>query len=234
MKTNRMKAETIVAKLFEAMTERKAFLLENGFVVSSEITKKNGLLDNFDPQGNAYNEFKIAVDKVKAFFDFGFLIAVASKAKPSGSNDANYIQCKTFEKVVRFVKAFGHKDFRMLDPHTRVIAINALKNNGCVTSKGAFCALTSLEMKDAVPDTLIDKRTYSAGTGSTQLSSTRELFRILALCDSVKGKKDAAIEFLPDVKAALLEHFDDAAKRIGYSNDADLSDADIDALSEEE
>lgn len=232
IKTNRMKAETIVNKLFEAMTERKAYLLANDFVVSSEITKKNGLLDNFDPQGNAYNEFKIAVDKVKHVFDFGYLISVAAKAKPNGSNDANYIQCKTFEKVVRFVKAFGHKDFRMLDPHTRVIAINALKNNGVVSSKGAFCALTSLEMKDAVTDTLIDKRNYTPGTGSTQLSSTRELFRILALCDSIKGKKDAAIEFLPDVKIALLEHFDDVAKRVGYSAASD-DDSEDDSMTDD-
>lgn len=228
----RMKAETVVAKLFEAMSARRQWLADNGHTVSSEITKKNGLLDNFDPQGNAYNEFKIAVEKVKPIFDFSFLLTVASKGKPSISNDTSYIQVKTFEKVVRFIKAFGHQDFRMLDPHTRIITINALKNNGIVSSKGAFCALTSLEMNEAITEKLIDKSTYSPGTGSTQLSSTRELFRILGMCESVKGKKDAAIEFLPDTRAALLEHFESVASRIGHVSEED--DEALDALLNEE
>lgn len=219
MKTNRMNAKTIVAKLFDAMTARRAALVADGSHVADEITKRNGLLDNFDPQGSAYNEFVIAVEHVKQIFDFGHLLAHVGKHKKLKANDENYMQCKTVEKIVRFIKAFGHRDFRMLDPHTRVITLNALKNNGVISSKGAFCALTSLEMKDAIGETLIDKRTYSAGTGSTQLSSTRELFRILGLTNGVKGARDAAIDILPEVKETLLQHFTDAAARIGLTVD---------------
>jgi len=230
MKPNRMKAETICAKLFEAMSARKAALIADNTHVADEITKKNGLLDNFGTEGNSYNEFMLAVDKVKHVFDFSFLLAHVGKHKRSTSNDPQYMQCKTVEKIVRFIKAFGHKDFRMLDPHTRIITINALKNNGLISSKGAFCALTSLEMNEAISEKLIEKRTYSPGTGSTQLSSTRELFRIMGLTAGVKGARDAAIDILPEVKQALLEHFDGVAARIGATVDADNE---LDELTEE-
>src|SRR5437762_14174374 len=122
-KANRMKAETIVAKLFGAMTDRKQALLDGGFVVSDEIVKKNGLLDNFDPNGTAYREFLHAVDQTKSFIDFDYFINVVKKHKQARQNDPDYIQCKTVEKVLKCVKEFGFKDPRKRDNHTRVILV---------------------------------------------------------------------------------------------------------------
>jgi hypothetical protein len=218
-KALKLKSETIVAKLADKMTVRKQWLLDNGHVVANEITKKNGLLDNFTVEGNAHREFLKAVENTKAIFDFGFLLNVIEKAKPSGSADSDYIQAKTVEKVIKFVKAFGFKDFRMLDPHTRLIMFNAMYNNGVISSKGAFASLVKVEfdmMSEASGEVLKQRSSYSPGTGSAQMSSTKELFRILGLCDSVKGAKDAPIIFTDEAKHALIEHFDpiaSAAKR---------------------
>lgn len=221
------KAETIVAKLFTAMTARKQSLVDGDFVVSDEITKKNGLLDNFNPEGNSYRQFLHAVEETKGIFDFEPVFKIAAKAKPNGSNDAQYIQVKALEKVVKFVKAFGFKDFRMLDNHTRNIMFNAMVNNGCISSKGAFASLVRVEfdeLSDATSEILSKRANYTAGTGSTQLSSTRELFRTLGLCDSVKGAKEAAILFTEEAKQALTQHFEPIAARVGVAVDTEVEE----------
>lgn len=218
------KAETIVAKLFTAMTARKQALIDGGFVVSDEITKKNGLLDSFNPEGNSYRNFLHAVEETKSIFDFEPLFKIAAKAKPNGSNDAQYIQVKALEKVVKFVRAFGFKDFRLLDNHTRNIMFNAMVNNGCISSKGAFASLVRVEfdeLNDATSEVISKRANYTPGTGSTQLSSTRELFRTLGLCDSVKGAKDAQILFTEDAKQALTQHFAPIAEKIGATVDSE-------------
>lgn len=225
----KFKAETIVAKLFKAMTERKQTLLDNGFVVSDEITKKNGLLDNFDPQGNSYRQFLHAVENTKSVFDFEFLMKTCAKAKPSGSNDANYMQCKTIEKVIKFVKAFGFKDFRMLDNHTRAITMNAMCNNGAISSRSAFASLVRVEFDalESQDEKLAIRHNYSSGTGNTQLSSTRELFRMLGLTDGIKGEKDAPIVFTDETKQALLQHFEQIATKTGATFESEDEDDDI-------
>lgn len=237
-KALKLKSETIVAKLANKMLVRKQWLLDNGHVVANEITKKNGLLDNFNAEGNAHREFLKAVENTKSIFDFGFLLNVIEKAKPAGSADSDYIQAKTIEKVIKFVKAFGFKDFRMLDPHTRLIMFNAMYNNGIISSKGAFASLVKVEfdiLDNASGEVIKQRSGYSPGTGSAQLSSTRELFRILGLCESVKGAKDAAIIFTDEAKHALIEHFDpiaSAAKRF-TSDEANDEVEEIEVESEE-
>ncbi|MEJ7807499.1 MAG: hypothetical protein WKG03_16440 [Telluria sp.] len=208
------KAETIVSRLFAAMNNRKQALIDGEFVVSSEF---KGLLDNFDVEGNSYRQFLQAVENTKKIFDFEPLLKIATKHKPSGAHDSQYVQAKALEKIVKFTKAFGYKDFRMLDNHTRNIMMNTMVNNGIITSKGAFASLVKCEFDalDSQDEKLAYRANYSAGTGSTQLSSTRELFRILGLTDGVKGAKDAPIEFTAQAKEALTQHFETIAKKIG-------------------
>lgn len=222
------KAETIVSRLFAAMGQRKQALVDGGFVVSDEITKKNGLLDNFNPEGNSYRQFLQAVENTKAIFDFEPLMKITAKAKPNGSNDSQYIQAKALEKVVKFVKAFGYKDFRMLDNHTRAITMNAMVNNGAISSRSAFASLVKVEFDalESQDEKLAIRHNYTAGTGSTQLSSTRELFRMLGLTDGIKGAKDAPIVFTDEAKTALLQHFDPIAKKTGAVIETEESDLD--------
>jgi hypothetical protein len=228
----KFKAETIVAKLFTAMTDRRAALVAGDFVVPDEMTKKNGLIDNFNPEGNSYRNFLVAVENTKAIFDFEPLLKIATKHKPNGSNDAQYVQAKALEKIVKFVKAFGHKDFRVLDNHTRSITMNAMVNNGAITSRSAFATLVRVEYDalESQDERLVMRNSYTAGTGSTQLSSTRELFRILGLTDGIKGAKDAPIVFTDEAKAALTQHFEPIAKRTGAvieQQDDDVSEGEM-------
>jgi len=237
-KVAKFKAETIVAKLFAAVTERKQALVDAGLIVSTEITKKNGLLDNFDPNGNAYREFLHAVEQTKSFLDFGSLINKAAKAKQAGSNDSGFIAVKAFEKIVKCIKAFGFKDARKLDNHTRLILVNTLVNNGVITSRNAFATLVRVEF-DALTEQqqLRDRANYTPGTGSTQLSSTREMLRLLGLTDGIKGARDANIELLPEAKIAMIQYFESVAKRAGIADPDvpeanDDADADADAIIE--
>jgi len=222
----KIKAETIVAKLFAAMTERRAALVAGDFVVSDEITKKNGLLDNFNPEGNSYRNFLLAVENTKSIFDFDPLLKIAAKHKPNGSNDSQYVQAKALEKIVKFVKAFGHKDFRVLDNHTRSITMNAMVNNGAISSRSAFASLVKVEYDalESQDERLVMRNNYTAGTGSTQLSSTRELFRILGLTDGIKGAKDAPIVFTDEARTALVQHFAPIAVKTGIVVDTDESE----------
>ena len=221
----KFKAETIVNRLFAAMTERKQALIEGEFTVSVEF---KGLLDNFSNEGKSYRQFLQAVENTKAIFDFEPLLKIASKHKPAGAHDPQYVQAKALEKIVRFTKAFGYKDFRMLDTHTRNIMFNTMVNNGIISSKGAFASLVKCEFDafDDQSERIAYRASYTAGTGSTQLSSTRELFRMLGLTEGVKGAKDAPIVFTDTAKTALVQHFEPIAKKLGIAHDsADSDDA---------
>lgn len=231
MKSAKMKAETIVAKLFAAMTERRQALVDGGFTVSDEITKKNGLLDHFNPEGNSYRSFVDAVDKTKAIFDFAPLLRITAKAKPAGANDTDYIQVKALEKVVKFVKAFGQRDFRVLDNHTRSITVNTMVNSGVISSRAAFATLVRVEFDGEDSTRLVERNRYTAGTGSTQLSSTRELYRLLGMTEGIKGAKDQNIVFTEETKNALLEHFDTLARKVGapVTEDAPESEEETEA-----
>jgi hypothetical protein len=232
MKASKMKAETIVAKLFAAVTERKQTLVDNNLIVSTEITKKNGLLDNFDPNGNSYREFLHAVDQTKSFIDFAPLIARAQKAKQSGANDESFIAVKAFEKIVKCIKAFGFKDPRKLDNHTRLILVNTLVGNGVITSKNAFATLVRVEF-DALEEQQIlrERANYTHGTGSTQLSSTREMLRILGLTEGIKGAREAQIILTDEAKVNMIQYFEPLAKRAGVANPdvPETSDEEIEA-----
>lgn len=214
---------TIASKLFASLIERKQFLIDNGFPIASEF---KSILDHVNPDGRSYKQFLHAVENTKTIFDFEPLLKIAAKPKQSNGNDAQYIQMKSLEKVLKFTKAFGLKDFRILDNHSRSITINAMVNSGLISSKGAFATLVRCEFDalDSQDERLVARNNYTSGTGSTQLSSTRELFRMLGLCDSVKGERNAPIIFTDAAKTALIEHFEIIASKTNVT----LDDQEID------
>lgn len=213
-KTAKFKPETIVAKLFDAMNVRIATLKENEQTVSVEF---KSILAHFNPEGDSYRAMLHAVENTRTFFDFSTLLSIASKAKPAKGHDAGYVQAKALVKIINFAKAFAQKDFRILDNHTRSIMVNTMVNNGIISSRTAFATLVRVEYDalESQDERLAMRNNYTAGTGTTQLSSTRELFRILGLTESIKGARDAQIVFTDDTKAALIEHFDPIAKKLG-------------------
>jgi hypothetical protein len=222
MKINaKTKTETIIAKMFDAMLARKQALIDDGKHVAAEI---KGILDHLDPNGKNYRPFLHAVSETRSFIDFGYFASVIGNDKMKGANDADYIQCKTVVKVLKCIQAFGFKDPRKLDGYTRAILVNTLVGNGVITAKNAFATLVRVEF-DALDEQQIlrERRNHTAGTGSTQVSSTREMLRILRLTDGVKGARDAQIELLPDVITNMVQYFEPLAKRAGIAPiDADV------------
>ena len=220
MKTAKFKPETIVAKLFDAITTRIATLKENEQVVSVEF---KSILAHFNPEGDSYRAMLHAVENTKTFFDFAPLLSVVAKAKPGKGHDAGYVQAKALVKIINFAKALAQKDFRILDNHTRSIMLNTMVNNGVISSRTAFATLVRVEYDalESQDEKLSARNNYTPGTGSTQLSSTRELFRILGLTDGVKGARDAQIIFTEHAKAALIQHFEPIAKKLGIEVDSE-------------
>lgn len=231
MKQAKLKAETIVARMLDAALSRKAALIESGKNIPVELTRKNsGIIANLDPEANSYREFLHAVNATKTFIDFSFFTSVLAKHHFSGANDALYVQCKTIEKVIKLIKAFGFKDARKLDPHSRLVLINTLVQNGVISSKNAFATLVRVEFDALDEQTVLRVRApgngYSPGTGNTQISSTREMLRILKLTEGVKGARDAEIVLLDESKAAMVQHFDEFAKYCGISDAPETEEPD--------
>ncbi|MDR9847045.1 hypothetical protein [Herbaspirillum huttiense] len=215
MKTAKLRAETIVSKLFDAITARVQTLRDNGLVVSSEF---KGIIDHLDPQGSSYSGFVKAVDNCKKRVEFDTLISIVGKAKPARGNDDAYVQAKVIEKIIKLVKGIGFNDFKILDNHTRSLLINTTVNNARITSKVAFATLVKVEFDALDPSQgfkLKARNNYTAGTGSTQLSSSREMLRIMGLSESAKGKRDADFTFTDDAHALFNERFEAIAKLTG-------------------
>lgn len=207
------KNTTIISKLFAASVTRKQALVDSGSIVAAEFKM---VLNHFNPEGDSYRSFLQAVENTKTVFDFEPMMKNIGNLKTT-SNNPNYMQMKVVEKIIKFVKAFGYKDFSTFDPHTKNILMTTMLNNGVIKSKTAFSVLTKCTF-DALEDQS-DKRdrqymsSYSAGTGSTQLSSTRELFRILGVTNGIKGAKDQPIIFTDEAKSAFIEYFEIVAKK---------------------
>lgn len=207
-------AQTIVAKLFDAVTARVQFLRDNSLVVSSEF---KGIIDHLDPQGSSYKGFVRSIEQCNARVSFNTLTSIIGKAKPARGNDADYVQAKVVEKIIKLVKGIGFNDFRILDNHTRSLLINTTINAQRITSKVAFATLVKVEF-DALDNQdfrMKARNNYTAGTGSTQLSSSREMMRIMGLSDSAKGKRDADFTFTDDAQALFNERFEAIAKLTG-------------------
>lgn len=231
----KFKAETIVARLFAAMQKRRQALIDGEFVVSAEIgTASKGIMSHLDPEGSNYRGFLHAVNQTKGFFDFEPLMNTIEKHKGANAQDSTYIQCKTIEKIIKFVKAFGHADFRMLDNHTRLILVNCMYNNGMISSRAGFATLCKVEfdaLDTASAERYFERSNYSHGTANAQLSSTKETFRVLGVTNGVKGERDAKITFSDEAKAAFVEHFAPLRKVLGLpdierTDDSDAEDSD--------
>lgn len=209
-----LKNTTIVTSLFNGLTARKAALTERiaaGEQVSI-ATEIKTMLDRFDPLGRSHKSFLHAVENTKSVFDFEPLMKMIAKDAKSSGVDCNYMQCKSLLKVVQFVESFGNKNFKTIDGYTSTILLNCIANAGSIKAQTAFVSLAKgYESDDELSEKIVSRRGHTAGTASTQISSTKELFRALGLTENVKGVRDAPIAIKADAVAALVEHFEQLA-----------------------
>jgi hypothetical protein len=222
---SKLKASTIVNKMGAAIATRVQTLLDGGEHVATEFKKINEL---YQPEGKHRSSFERAVESVKDQIDFDLLIKIIGKAKQAGANDSNYVQAKVIEKINRLIFALANKDLRATDNHTRALMVNAMLN-GKLTSRAAFATLTSVNFKDDITEVLRARHEYSTGTGSTQLSSTKETMRILGLSINPKGTKNADFTFTDEGKALFCERFESIAALV---NTADAIDVELTEESE--
>lgn len=217
-----LKASTIVNKLATAVAARVQLLVDAGEHVASEFKKINEL---YQPDGKHRASFERAVESVKDQIEFDFLLKIIGKHKQDGANDSNYVQAKVIEKINKLIFALANKDMRATDNHTRSLMVNAMLN-GKLSSKAAFATLVKVEWGDEITEMLRERNGYTAGTGSTQLSSTKETMRILGLSDNPKGTKNADFTFTDEGKALFCERFEKIAALVQTADqiDAELTE----------
>lgn len=221
------KAETIVSKLFNAVTARVQALRDAELVVSSEFKK---ILDHYAPEGKHYRSFVACVDTVRDVIDFDLMLKIIQKHKPQGANDAQYMQAKTIEKVNKFITGLGQKDFRLLDNHTRSLVVNAMLNDKRLTSRAAFASLVKVQWSEEISEVLRERNNYTVGTGSTQLSSTKEMMRTLKLSDGIKGSKSADFTFSVEAETLFIERFEQIAKLVRTSEEISTEIDDVEGI----
>jgi hypothetical protein len=221
-----LKAATIVNKLGAAVAQRVQALKDNETHVATEF---KGILACYAPDGNNRGSFERAIESVKDQIDFDFLIKIIGKHAETGKNDPNYVQAKTIVKINRLLFGLATKDMRALDNHSRSLIVNATLN-GKLSSKAAFATLVRVQWGEEIEEALRERNNYSAGTGSTQLSSTKEMMRVLGLSDNPKGTKNADFAFTDEARTLLCERFARLAELV---KTADKIDAELDAAIEE-
>jgi len=226
MSKKNIKAATIVNKLGAAVAERVQALRDAGEHVASEF-KKIGELYNAD--GKHRGSFERAVETVKDQIDFDFLLRIIGKAKQDGANDSNYVQAKVIEKINKLIFALANRDMRALDRHTASLTVNAMLN-GKLSSKAAFATLVKVDFGEDITELLRERNNYTAGTGSTQLSSTKEAMRILGLSENPKGTKNADFTFTEEAKALLCERFERIAAMV---TKADEINGELESMNDE-
>lgn len=210
-----LKGTTIIAKLFASLVTREASLINDGMHVAAEF---EFCYKFFDAEKPDYRGFLQAVENTKTIFSFDYLIKIIANYRFGNSHNAHYLQLKTIQKIIKFVIAFGYKDFRALDPHTKNILMHVMINQGVIRSSTAFavltrCELTELDIVDDVRDRDYMSK-YSHGTGSSQMSSTKEMFRVLGVTNGIKGEREAPIIFTDEAKTAFIEYFEVVNNRV--------------------
>lgn len=215
-----IKASTIVNKLGAAVAARVQALKDAETHVATEF---KGILACYAPDGANRSSFERAIESVKDSIDFDMLVKIIGKHAESGKNDPNYLQAKTIVKINRLLFGLATNDMRALDNHSRSLIINAMLN-GKLSSRAAFATLVKVNWGEGFDEHLRERNNYSAGTGSTQLSSTKEMMRVLGLSENPKGTKNADFTFTEPAKALLCERFARLAELV---NTADQIEAEL-------
>lgn len=177
---------------------------------TTALTNRNAVAPSKDIQLalNNAKRFEKALDSLfgKAAFDkiAKKLIARCEIAEKAG-NANDFIAVKVLVKIVSASVAIAQKNTSVLDPYSETILRN-LVTLQTVNNKTALVSLSrSIEYTEADQQQAIKTRyNCSAGTASTQASSTRMMLEALDICDVQKGKKGDVISFKENDRARLM------------------------------
>lgn len=178
--------------------------------LTTALTNRNAVAPSKDIQLalNNAKRFEKALDSLfgKAAFDkiAKKLIARCEIAEKAG-NANDFIAVKVLVKIVSASVAIAQKNTSVLDPYSETILRN-LVTLQTVNNKTALVSLSrSIEYTEADQQQAIKTRyNCSAGTASTQASSTRMMLEALDICEVQKGKKGDVISFKENDRARLM------------------------------
>lgn len=149
-------------------------------------------------------------------------VAIANR----NENRDDFIAVKVLVKIVSTIAAIGQKNHALLDPYSNTILKNLIglqkvNNKDCLVSLSRGYEYSE---QDTISH-LISRYSCSAGTASTQMSSTRMTLEALDICEIIKRKQQDVIAFKDNARSYEL-------KRI-YLSESDLPAVVVDKLESE-
>ncbi len=178
--------------------------------LTTALTARNAVAPSKDIQLalNNAKRFEKALDGLfgkKAFHAIAEKLIKRVEIANKAQNANDFIAVKVLVKIVATSVAISQKNTSTLDPYSETIIKNLIALQQ-VNNKTALVSLSrSIEYTEADQQQAIKTRyNCSAGTASTQASSTRMMLEALDICDVQKGKKGDVISFKENDRARLM------------------------------
>lgn len=178
--------------------------------LTTALTARNAVAPSKDIQLalNNAKRFEKALDGLfgkKAFHAIAEKLIKRVEIANKAQNANDFIAVKVLVKIVSASVAIAQKNTSTLDPYSETIIKNLIALQ-TVNNKTALVSLSrSIEYTEADQQQAIKTRyNCSAGTASTQASSTRMMLEALDICDVQKGKKGDVISFKDNDRARLM------------------------------
>lgn len=178
--------------------------------LTTALTARNAVAPSKDIQLalNNAKRFEKALDGLfgkKAFHAIAEKLLKRVEIANKAQNANDFIAVKVLVKIVSTSVAIAQKNTSTLDPYSETIIKNLIALQQ-VNNKTALVSLSrSIEYTEADQQQAIKTRyNCSAGTASTQASSTRMMLEALDICDVQKGKKGDVISFKENDRAKML------------------------------
>lgn len=125
-------------------------------------------------------------------------------------SDERHIAVKVITKIRQLMKAIAENNARHLDGYTHSIVRNLLVNKSLTVFECERCLSTSI-VNDGIDTFKLDEhkrivayKNTAPSTAETQSSSTRMMLKLLDVCETVKGQKDATLSFKESAHAELF------------------------------
>lgn len=177
---------------------------------TTALTNRNAVAPSKDIQLalNNAKRFEKALDGLfgkKAFHAIAEKLIKRVEIANKAQNANDFIAVKVLVKIVSTSVAIAQKNTSTLDPYSETIIKNLIALQQ-VNNKTALVSLSrSIEYTDEDQQVALKARyNCSAGTASTQASSTRMMLEALDICDVQKGKKGDVISFKDNDRAKML------------------------------
>ena len=125
-------------------------------------------------------------------------------------SDDRHIAVKVITKIRQLMKAIAENNARHLDGYTHSIVRNLLVNKSLTVFECERCLSTNI-VNDGIDTFKLDEtkkiiayKNTAPSTAETQSSSTRMMLKLLDVCTTVKGQKDATLTFNESAHAELF------------------------------